>query len=88
MAVGERLVWHKRKYTRILEALSQIDCGLEFSSSKVCEDFLFLKSVLLFLIDKFIPSMPIHSGRPWAVKAPLAIAQEILGGMAGIQAGL
>ena len=40
-------------------------------------DFIyFLQSVLLSLIDKFVPLMPVRSGPPWAMRAPPALARE------------
>ena len=75
LAVGERRAWRKGKYAKISEALSQIDWGLEFSYSSVNEDFSYLQSVLLSLIDKFIPLMPVRSGPPWAVRVPPALTQ-------------
>ena len=73
---GERRLRRRGKYTRILEALSQIDWGLEFSYSSVCDNFLFLRSVLMSLIDNYVPLIPVSSGPPWAVRVPPALAQE------------
>ena len=42
----------------------------------MCEDFSFLQAILVSLVEKYVPIVPVRSGPPWAVRAPPALARE------------
>ena len=72
----ERHLWHREKYERISQALSQVDWPLEFSYTSACDDFSFLQSTLLSLVDRYVPVAKSKPQPPWTLKPPVQLTMQ------------
>ena len=67
---GEVRQWHRGKYNLIARALSQVDWALEFSYSSVNDNFQFLQSRVISLVDRYVPARQSRCDPPWSLRPP------------------
>ena len=74
---GSSRLWHSGRYDRVNAYLSGLDWDLEFQFLDVERMFDHFRSVLLTLVDTYIPLKRVdHRGRPWPVRAPRGLLQR------------
>jgi hypothetical protein len=73
-AAKPRYLWHRGKFNRISEVLDEVDWEFEFAFCSVDDKYIFLQTMLLSLIERFVPQRRGAPSQPWSARP----SQELL----------